>query len=145
MQVIVQRVQSASVTVAGDVVGEIGPGLLALVGIAAGDGEDQLRWMAEKVVRLRIFGDDEGRFARSLLDTGGALLSVSQFTLLGDVSKGTRPSFTRAEAPELAAPAWERFNDLVRAQGVDVAVGVFGASMQVALVNDGPVTISLAR
>jgi D-tyrosyl-tRNA(Tyr) deacylase len=145
MKCIVQRVASASVTVEGDVVGEIGPGMLALVGIAAGDGDDELRWMAEKVVRLRIFPDEAGRFDRSLLDTGGALLSVSQFTLLGDTRKGTRPSFTKAAAPELAAPAWERFNELVRAQGIDVATGTFGASMQVALVNDGPVTIVLER
>jgi D-tyrosyl-tRNA(Tyr) deacylase len=131
--------------VEGDVVGEIGPGMLALVGIAAGDGDDELRWMAKKVVRLRIFPDEAGRFDRSLLDTGGALLSVSQFTLLGDTRKGTRPSFTKAAAPELAAPAWERFNEYVRAQGIDVATGTFGASMQVALVNDGPVTIVLER
>jgi D-tyrosyl-tRNA(Tyr) deacylase len=145
MKCIVQRVASASVTVEGDVVGEIGPGILALVAIAEGDGEDELRWMADKIARLRIFPDDAGRFDRSLLDTGGALLSVSQFTLLGDTRKGTRPSFTRAAAPELAAPAWERFNEFVRAQGIHVASGVFGASMQVALVNDGPVTILLER
>jgi D-tyrosyl-tRNA(Tyr) deacylase len=101
--------------------------------------------MAEKVAKLRIFPDDEGRFDRSLLDIEGALLSVSQFTLLGDVRKGTRPSFTKAAAPEHAKPAWERFNELVRAQGIDVATGVFAASMQVELVNDGPVTILLER
>lgn len=145
MQCVVQRVASASVTVAGDVVGEIGPGMLALVGIADGDDEARLRWMAEKVTRLRIFPDAAGRFDRSLLDTGGSLLSVSQFTLLGDVRKGTRPSFTRAAAPAAAEPAWERFNHLVRDQGVHVATGVFGASMQVTLVNDGPVTILLER
>ena len=145
MQCVIQRVSEASVTVDGGVVGEIGPGLLALVGIGAGDGEAELRWMAEKVVKLRIFNDDEGRFDRSLLDVGGALLSVSQFTLLGDVRKGTRPSFTKAAPPEVALPAWERFNDHVRALGVHVATGMFGASMQVALVNDGPVTIVLDR
>lgn len=145
MQCVIQRVSSASVTVDGDVVGEIGPGLLALVGIGAGDGEDELRWMAEKIVKLRIFSDEDGRFDRSLLDTGGALLSVSQFTLFGDVRKGTRPSFTRAAPPEVAISAWERFNERVREQGVDVATGTFGASMQVALVNDGPVTIQLER
>ena len=145
MQVVVQRVSEASVTVGGDVVGEIGPGLLALVGIAEGDGEDELRWMADKLVRLRIFNDDEGRFDRSLLDTGGALLSVSQFTLLGDVRKGTRPSFTKAAHPDHARPAWERFNELVRAHGVHVATGTFAAHMDVALVNDGPVTIQLER
>lgn len=145
MQCVIQRVSEASVTVEGDVVGEIGPGLLALVGIAEGDGDDELRWMADKVVKLRIFPDELGRFDRSLLDTGGALLSVSQFTLLGDVRKGTRPSFTRAAHPDLALPAWERFNECVRDLGVDVATGTFGASMQVALVNDGPVTIQLKR
>ena len=145
MQCVVQRVTSASVAVAGDVVGEIGPGLVLLVGIAAGDTDDQLRWMAEKVAKLRIFSDADGKFNDSLLDTGGAVLSVSQFTLLGDVRKGTRPSFTRAAAPEHAKPAWERFNELVRAQGIDVATGIFAASMQVELVNDGPVTILLER
>jgi D-tyrosyl-tRNA(Tyr) deacylase len=145
MKCIVQRVASASVSVAGDVVGEIGPGILALVGISVGDGEDELRWMAEKVAKLRIFPDEDGRFDRSLLDTGGALLSVSQFTLLGDTSKGTRPSFTKAAAPELAEAAWDLFNEFVRAQGIDVACGIFGASMQVSLVNDGPVTIILER
>lgn len=145
MQCVIQRVSEASVTVDGDVVGEIGPGLLALVGIAAGDGEEELRWMAEKIAKLRIFNDDEGRFNRSLLDTAGAVLSVSQFTLLGDVRKGTRPSFTKAAHPDLAMPAWERFNELVRAQGIHVATGTFAANMQVALVNDGPVTIQLER
>lgn len=145
MQCVIQRVSEASVTVEGDVVGEIGPGLLVLVGIATDDGEAELRWMAEKIVKLRIFNDAEGRFDRSLLDTGGALLSVSQFTLLGDVRKGTRPSFTKAAHPDHARPAWERFNELVRELGVDVATGTFAASMQVALVNDGPVTIMLER
>lgn len=145
MQCVVQRVTEASVTVEGQIVGQIGPGLLVLVGIAGGDDDDQLRWMAQKVAKLRIFPDDEGRFDRSLLDTGGAVLSVSQFTLLGDVRKGTRPSFTKAADPAQAAPAWERFNELMRAQGVTVETGVFGASMQVALVNDGPVTIMLER
>jgi D-tyrosyl-tRNA(Tyr) deacylase len=145
MQCVVQRVTSARVLVAGDVVGEIGPGILALVGIGDGDGDDQLRWMADKLVRLRIFDDEDGRFDRSLLDTAGAVLSVSQFTLLGDVRKGTRPSFTKAAHPAIAAPHWERFNELLRAHGVDVATGVFGAKMQVELVNDGPVTILLER
>jgi D-tyrosyl-tRNA(Tyr) deacylase len=145
MQCVVQRVTSARVTVAGDVVGSIGPGLLLLVGIADGDGDDQLRWMADKVAKLRIFGDADGRFARSVIDTDGAILSVSQFTLLGDVRKGTRPSFTRAAHPDHARPAWERFNELVRARGVEVATGEFGASMQVSLVNAGPVTFVLER
>lgn len=145
MQCVVQRVTEASVVVDGDVVGAIGPGILALVGIGEGDDDAALRWMADKIVRLRIFPDEQGRFDRSLLDVGGALLSVSQFTLLGDVRKGTRPSFTRAAAPNDALLAWERFNEHVRAHGVTVATGTFAASMQVALVNDGPVTILLER
>lgn len=145
MQCVVQRVTSASVTVEGDVVGEIGPGLLALVGIGSGDDADAVRWMAEKVAALRIFPDDDGRFDRSLLDVGGSLLSVSQFTLLADVSRGTRPSFTSAAPPEQAHEAWERFNEHVRELGIHVATGTFGASMSVALVNDGPVTIMLER
>jgi D-tyrosyl-tRNA(Tyr) deacylase len=107
MQCVVQRVTEASVVVDGDVVGAIGPGILALVGIGEGDDDAVLRWMADKIVRLRIFADEQGRFDRSLLDVGGALLSVSQFTLLGDVRKGTRPSFTRAAAPNDAVLAWE--------------------------------------
>ncbi|MCW2956585.1 MAG: D-tyrosyl-tRNA(Tyr) deacylase [Thermoleophilia bacterium] len=145
MKCVVQRVSSAKVIVEGDVVGEIGHGLLALVGIAEGDTEAELTWMAEKVAKLRIFDDADGRFDRSLLDVGGSLLSVSQFTLLADVRKGTRPSFTGAAAPDHARPAWERFNELVAQQGIHVATGTFGASMQVELVNDGPVTITLER
>lgn len=145
MRCVVQRVSRASVTVDGEVVGSIGHGVLALVGVAEGDTDEQLRWMAEKVVKLRIFDDEDGRFDRSLLDVGGSLLSVSQFTLLGDLKKGTRPSFTKAAHPDHAKPAWERFNELVAVQGVDVRTGVFGAHMDVELVNDGPVTITLER
>ena len=145
MRCVVQRVNEASVTVDGEVVGAVSRGLLVLVGIAAGDSDADLQWMADKVVRLRIFPDEDGRFDRSLLDVGGALLSVSQFTLLADTRKGTRPSFTRAAAPDVARAAWERFNELVAAHGVQVETGRFGASMQVALVNDGPVTIELER
>ena len=142
---VVQRVTEASVSVDGEVVGAIGRGLCVLVGIAEGDGEDELRWMADKLVRLRIFPDDAGKFDRSLLDVGGELLSVSQFTLLGDVRKGTRPSFTRAAHPDHAFPAWNRFNGLVEEHGVTVATGIFAADMRVALVNDGPVTLTLDR
>lgn len=145
MQCIVQRVTEASVVVGGQVVGSIGPGLLALVGIAHGDDDAAVAWMAHKVAALRIFADEAGRFDRSLVDVGGSLLSVSQFTLLGDVRKGTRPSFTAAAHPDVARPAWDRFNELVRLEGVPVETGVFGASMQVSLVNDGPVTIRLER
>ena len=145
MRCVVQRVSEASVSVEGEVVGRIGPGLLALVGIGAGDTDEVIDWMARKVAGLRVFDDDAGRFDRSLLDTGGALLSVSQFTLLGDLRKGTRPSFTRAAHPDVALPAWERFNDAVRAQGIEVATGRFGAHMDVRLTNDGPVTVVLER
>jgi D-tyrosyl-tRNA(Tyr) deacylase len=145
MQVVVQRVARASVEVGGQEVGAIGRGLLALVGIAEGDDESTLGWMARKVAALRIFPDEDGRFDRSVLDVGGAVLSVSQFTLLGDVRKGTRPSFTRAAHPDVAAPMWERFNELLRAEGVEVATGRFAANMQVSLVNDGPVTLTIER
>ncbi len=145
MQVVVQRVTEARVEVAGEIVGEIGHGLLALVGIADGDDEATLAWMARKVAALRVFADSDGRFDRSLVDVGGSLLSVSQFTLLGDVRKGTRPSFTKAAHPDVAEPMWDRFNELVRAEGVPVETGGFGAMMQVSLVNDGPVTIQLER
>lgn len=145
MQVVVQRVSQAAVVVDGETVGEIDRGLLALVGIADGDDEATLAWMARKVAALRIFPDDEGRFDRSVIDVGGSVLSVSQFTLLGDVRKGTRPSFTKAAQPDLARRAWERFNELVGAQGISVETGTFAANMQVSLVNDGPVTILLDR
>jgi D-tyrosyl-tRNA(Tyr) deacylase len=145
MQCVVQRVSHASVTVDGSVTGSVDRGLLVLVGIADGDSDEAVAWMARKVAALRVFDDDEGRFDRSVRDVGGGVLSVSQFTLLGDVRKGTRPSFTRAAHPSVAEPAWERFNELLRAEGVPVETGVFGASMQVSLVNDGPVTIRLER
>jgi D-aminoacyl-tRNA deacylase len=145
MQVVVQRVAQASVEVDGTVVGRVGRGLLALVGIADDDDEAKLAWMARKVATLRVFPDEDGRFDRSIVDVGGALLSVSQFTLLGDVRKGTRPSFTRAASPDVAVAMWERFNELVRAEGIVVETGTFAASMQVSLVNDGPVTILLER
>ncbi len=145
MQCVVQRVSEASVVVDGEIVGAIERGLLALVGIASGDTDETIAWMARKVATLRVFDDDAGRFDRSVLDVGGSVLSVSQFTLLGDARKGTRPSFTNAAAPQMAQAMWERFNELLRAEGVPVQTGVFAASMQVSLVNDGPVTILLER
>lgn len=145
MRCVVQRVSEAQVEVDGSVVGVIEHGVLVLVGIAEGDTDDQLRWMADKIARLRIFDDEAGRFDRSVLDVGGSVLSVSQFTLLGDVRKGTRPSFTNAAQPDVAKPAWERFNEFVAATGVPVETGVFAAHMRVSLVNDGPVTITLER
>jgi D-tyrosyl-tRNA(Tyr) deacylase len=138
-------VSSASVVVDEATVGAIERGLLVLVGIAEGDTVETVRWMADKIVRLRIFDDDQGKFDRSLLDVGGALLSVSQFTLLGDARKGTRPSFTAAARPELAQELWHLFNESVAAHGVSVRTGTFAAHMHVSLVNDGPVTLTLER
>ena len=139
----VQRVSCAAVRVEGQVRGEIGAGLLVLLGVEAGDGADAAERLAGKLARLRIFENEGGRFDRSLLDTGGAALVVSQFTLLADTSKGNRPSFTRAEAPERAEPLVELFCGALRALGVEVETGVFGARMEVELVNDGPVTVVL--
>jgi D-aminoacyl-tRNA deacylase len=143
MRALLQRVSQASVDVAGQVVGEIGLGLLVLLGVGHTDGPDEARLLAEKTAQLRIFADDEGRFNRSLIDVGGAALVVSQFTLYADTRKGRRPSFTDAALPEIAAPLVTLYADSLRGLGIPVATGVFGASMRVALVNDGPVTISL--
>jgi len=125
------------------VVGQIGLGLLALLGIGAGDGPAEVALLADKVATLRIFPDEQGRFNRSLLEVGGAALVVSQFTLYADTRRGRRPSFSEAAAPEQAAPLVEAFVAALRIRGLDVETGVFGAMMQVALVNDGPVTIML--
>jgi D-tyrosyl-tRNA(Tyr) deacylase len=143
MRVVCQRVSEARVRVDGAVRGEVGAGLVALVGIARGDDADTARRLAAKVARLRVFEDETGRFDRSVLDTGGAVLSVSQFTLLADTSKGNRPSFTAAARPEEAEPLWEAFTRALEADGVTVARGIFGAKMDVELVNAGPVTIVL--
>ena len=143
MRACVQRVRNASVTVDGEVIGAIGPGLLVLLGVASDDTDDDARKMAEKIVTLRIFRDDAGQMNRALKDTGGAMLVVSQFTLLGDCRKGRRPSFIAAAEPEQARALYERFVENVRAQGVEVATGRFRAMMDVALVNDGPVTLLL--
>ena len=145
MRVVLQRVARARVTVAERVTGEIGPGLLLLVGFTAADGEESLRWMAEKLVGLRIFTDDEGKMNRSLDEVGGSLLVVSQFTLYGDARKGRRPSFVDAARPEVAIPLYERFVEVLRGTGLTVETGEFGAMMQVELVNDGPVTLILER
>ncbi len=123
--------------------GEIGPGLCVLLGVARGDGEEAAGRLAAKIARLRIFADEAGRFDRSLVDTAGGALVVSQFTLLADTAKGNRPSFTDAAAPEEAEALYERFCADLRALGVPVAQGLFGAKMAVELVNDGPVTIIL--
>lgn len=141
MRAVLQRVQRASVEVDGTVVGAIDRGLLVLLGIAAGDDAGAPDRLAAKVARMRIFEDEAARFDRSLLDTGGAALVVSQFTLIADLRKGTRPSFGLAARPEPAARSVERFCEALRAFGVPVETGRFGARMQVSLVNDGPVTI----
>jgi D-tyrosyl-tRNA(Tyr) deacylase len=141
MRAVVQRVSRAGVTVDGEVVGAVGRGLLVLLGVAPSDTEAGARWLADKVVGLRIFPDDEGKMNRDVTETGGGVLVVSQFTLYGDCRKGRRPSFVGAAAPELAEPLYEAFVAAVRAQGVPAATGRFGAMMQVELVNDGPVTL----
>jgi D-aminoacyl-tRNA deacylase len=145
MRIVLQRVSRASVTVEERVTGRIGPGLLLLVGFTATDTEAELAWMAEKVVGLRIFPDGEGKMNRSLDETGGALLVVSQFTLYGDARKGRRPSFIDAARPETAIPLYERFVGILRGRGLTVETGEFGAMMAVELVNDGPVTLILER
>jgi D-tyrosyl-tRNA(Tyr) deacylase len=143
VRAVVQRVSEASVRSGGRVLGRCARGLLVLLGVAAADGPDEAEQLAGKVARLRIFENEEGRFDRSLLDVGGCALVVSQFTLIADTARGNRPSFARAARPELAAPLYERFCEGLRARGVRVETGCFGARMEVALVNDGPVTIIL--
>lgn len=146
MRVVLQRVARASVTIQGRAAGAIGPGLLLLVGFTEGDGEDEVAWMAEKVVGLRIFSDDEGKMNRSLDDVGGGILVVSQFTLYGDTRKGRRPSFVKAAHPDVAIPLYELFVDLLRERAPGrVETGEFGAMMDVELTNDGPVTLVLER
>jgi len=139
VKAVVQRVSRASVTPGG----AIGAGVCVLLGVASSDREAEADRLAGKVARLRIFEDDDGRFDRSLLDTGGAALVVSQFTLIADTRKGNRPSFADAARPDHAEPLYERFAQALRDLGVEVATGVFGARMAVELVNDGPVTIVL--
>lgn len=145
MKVVLQRVRSASVSIAGAVVGEIGVGYVALVGFTHADTIDEAHWMADKILGLRLFSDDEGKMNLALGDVGGAMLVVSQFTLYGDARKGRRPSFIDAARPDVAIPLYESFVTSLRASGVEVATGQFGADMQVSLVNDGPVTLILER
>jgi D-aminoacyl-tRNA deacylase len=141
-----QRGKEASVTVEGDRISSIGHGLLLLVGVAHGDGEPEADWLAEKIAGLRIMGDEEGKMNRSVRDVRGAVLAVSQFTLLADTRKGKRPSFIAAAPPEEAARLFDSFCERLRAAGVSqVETGRFGAMMDVALINDGPVTIVLER
>lgn len=144
MRILLQRVSSASVKVEGEIVGEIGQGVLLLVGLGEGDDETKLSTAAEKIANLRIFSDEQKRFHLSLLDIKGAALMVSQFTLYADTAKGRRPDFFGALKPELAEPLCEKFIAALKAQGIqNVQSGRFGAYMQVALENDGPVTIML--
>jgi len=143
MKVVLQRSKAASVTVDGETVGAIRSGLVLLVGVTHGDTEADARKLADKVAGLRIFEDDAGKMNLSVRDKGGEILSVSQFTLYGDCRSGRRPSFTEAARPELAEPLYERFNACLREAGLTVATGRFGAMMEVALVNDGPVTLIL--
>jgi len=143
MRAVLQRVSEASVSVDGKVAGQIGPGLCVLVGVAHGDTVQDAEWLSTKAVELRIFEDEGGKMNRSLLDTGGALLAVSQFTLLGDAQKGRRPAFTAAAPPEEAEPLYQKFCALCRERGVRVEEGVFRATMQVRIVNEGPVTLLL--
>ena len=143
MRAVVQRVRAARVTVDGVVRGEIGPGLCVLLGVAESDDETAAARLAERVARLRIFENVDGKFDLSVVDTGGAALVVSQFTLIADTAKGNRPSFAAAARPELAEPLYERFCAGLRAEGVGVETGDFGARMAVELANDGPVTIVL--
>jgi D-tyrosyl-tRNA(Tyr) deacylase len=141
MRAVVQRVSRASVRADGRAAGEIGRGLLVLLGVARGDGEDDAETLAGKVARLRVFPNEEGRFDRSVVEAGGSILAVSQFTLLADTAKGNRPSFTAAAPPEEAERLYERFCATLRELGVPVETGVFGARMEVELLNDGPVTL----
>jgi D-tyrosyl-tRNA(Tyr) deacylase len=141
MRAVVQRVSSARVVIAGQTVGAVERGLLVLLGVAPADTPAEARWLADKVVGLRIFNDADGKMNLSLQDVGGALLVVSQFTLYGDCRKGRRPSFIGAAPPEIAVPLYEGFVEAARALGVPTSTGRFGADMQVELVNDGPVTL----
>lgn len=141
MRVVVQRTGPASVTVGGDVTGEISHGLVCLVGFTESDDEAELTYVADKIVNLRIFTDDAGKMNQSLLQVGGEILSISQFTVYGDCRKGRRPNFMAAARPEQAELLYDTFNEQLRSYGVTVETGVFGAEMQVSLINDGPVTL----
>lgn len=143
MRACVQRVSRARVCVGGEVCGRIGKGMLVLLGVAQGDGEADARWLAEKLSGLRIFEDEQEKMNLGLADVGGAMLVVSQFTLLGDCRKGRRPSFTAAAPPELAEKLYQVFVEAVATQGIEVATGRFRQQMEVELVNDGPVTLLL--
>ncbi|CEG23050.1 D-tyrosyl-tRNA(Tyr) deacylase [Planococcus massiliensis] len=141
MRVVLQRSKEASVTVDGEVTGSIESGYVLLVGVTHEDTQKDVDYVAGKIAQLRLFEDEDGKMNRSILENGGDILSISQFTLYGDVKKGRRPSFIQAARPETAEPIWEAFNDALRNNGLKVETGIFGAMMDVELVNDGPVTI----
>lgn len=146
MKIVLQRVSRASVTVGGETISEIGPGLLLLVGVAEGDTRKTADWLARRISGLRVFADEGGKMNLSVMETGGAVLAVSQFTLLGETRKGNRPSFVGAAPPEEAEPLFDRLCERLREAGVrEVQTGVFGAMMEVDLANDGPVTLVLER
>jgi len=141
MRALLQRVSRASVTVEEQIVGQIGWGLLVLLGVGQDDSETQVKMLADKIVHLRIFGDDEGKMNRSILDIGGEVLVISQFTLYADMRRGRRPSFINAASPAIAESLVERFKEAIASYGLTVASGIFGASMHIELCNEGPVTI----
>lgn len=145
MRVLVQRCDKALVKVNDNVVGSINKGLMILVGFTEGDNFDTIKYMADKVVNLRVFDDENGIMNKSLLDKSYSILSVSQFTLYGDASKGRRPSYVNALNGSLAKPLYDKFNEELRKYGVEVETGIFGADMKVELINDGPITIMLER
>lgn len=143
MKVVLQRSKAATVTVDGKVTGAIDNGYVLLVGITHKDTQEDVDYLAKKIANLRLWEDADGKMNHSILEHGGAILSVSQFTLYGDAKKGNRPSFINAARPEVAEPLWQAFNDALRSHGLQVETGMFGAMMDVALTNDGPVTILL--
>jgi D-tyrosyl-tRNA(Tyr) deacylase len=145
MRIVLQRVSQARVVVDDQIIAQIGPGLVLLVGIAPSDGEDQARYLAEKIAHLRIFEDQAGKMNRSVLDVGGEVIVVSQFTLYADTRKGRRPSFTAAAQPQIAQPLIDRFASFLDQLGAPTKSGEFGAHMLVEIINDGPVTIVLER
>ena len=145
MRVLVQRCDKANVKVDSNIVSSINKGLMILVGFTEGDNFDAIKYMADKVVNLRVFDDENGIMNKSLLDKSYSILSVSQFTLYGDASKGRRPSYVNALNGSLAKPLYDKFNEELRKYGVEVETGIFGADMKVELINDGPVTIMLER
>lgn len=141
MKIVAQRVSSARVGVDNKIIGEIGEGLCLLIGVAPDDSDSDVRWMAEKIANLRIFADEQGKMNRSLLDMGGSILAISQFTLYADCRKGRRPSFIGAASPELGDELYRRFVEVLREMDIRVETGEFGAEMRVEIVNEGPVTI----